>query len=140
MQNLVKRAEGKEFNPAITEDALKGIKVNKSIADPEARIIEFICDVVECLKGVGYGDFSEQNPKNTIKIIQDRLYPDHLKKGMEEVLDYQEDFKKGMQAYLTGLCKEAIGPGQPADVEPIKVNLKPGSIIFIAQARRYLME
>lgn len=108
VRSIVGKGSDKRVNPVIIEEAMKGLRVPMSVADPEARMLEYVHDVFERLDGVGHGEFKDTNPKKTIKLIQDHLYPSCLQKAMNEHLEYQEGLSKNVNAYVNTLCIEAV--------------------------------
>ena len=79
-----------------------------SIADPQARMMEFINDFFERLESIGYGDFKFKNPENTVKLLQSNLHPPNLKTAMNQHFEYQEGLRKNIRKYLNILLKESI--------------------------------
>lgn len=108
IRSIVTHEEGKEINPRVLEKALKGIQMPMEIADPGARVMEFVSDFFERLDAVGYGDFKVKNPKKTVKLLQERLYPPGLKDAMLQHLEYQPGLKGKLRDYIVLLEKEAV--------------------------------
>lgn len=108
IRSIVTHEKDKEINPALIEKAIKDIRMPMRMADPEARILEFVTDFFSRLEGVGYGDFKDENQEKTIKLLQERLYPPQLKRAMANHLEYQTALKKKLKDYIKLLCREAI--------------------------------
>ena len=105
--SLVDKGDDEDVNTAVIKEAMRTLRVPMHVADPEARMLEYVHAVFSKLESVGYGTFWEKNPEQTIKIMQSRLYPSGLKSAMQERLEFQEGLKKDVNKYVTLLCKEA---------------------------------
>lgn len=78
------------------------------ILDPEARILEYVDDIFGHLDGIGYYTFRDHNPGKTLKLIQEMIYPIHLKYAMREHLQYQEGLKKEVNKFVELFRKEEV--------------------------------
>ena len=101
------RKDDMSYNRATIEKALSSLRVPMSIADPEARIMEYCNDFFTRLEWIGYEDFNTENPKKTVLLLQERLFPKTLKNVMQHALEYQEALQKDVVAYVQVLCAEA---------------------------------
>lgn len=106
VKSLVERKD-ESYDPTLIEKALKVLRIPTHIADPEARILEFASSFFERLESIGYDDFKEDNPKKTVKLLQEKLYPRKLKTVMQKALDYQESLQSDVSGYVRLLCSEA---------------------------------
>lgn len=57
IRSIFKQSADTEVNHSVLEIALQGAKVDLTIEDPNARMLEFANDVFIRVEGVGYGDF-----------------------------------------------------------------------------------
>ncbi len=62
------------FDPKVVENALKGLRVTMSIAEPKSRMLQYVNDFFQRLEVVGYGEFRTKNPKNTVELLNRSLY------------------------------------------------------------------
>jgi len=88
VRSIVSKAAEKEVNPTVIQEALRGIRMPRSISDPEAGVLEYVHDVVDRLEGVGYGHLRVRNPEKTVKLTQEHVYPAHRKIAMTEHLEF----------------------------------------------------
>lgn len=79
VHSLVEHKEGNTVNLQVIENALKGNKLNMSIENRDARMLEYIKYVFVRLEGAGYDYFKTVNPREKISILQKRVYPDILR-------------------------------------------------------------
>ena len=107
VKGLVDKGDDDCVNAAVINETMKSLRVPMYVADPEARMLEYVHFVFSRLESVGYGNFWERNPEKIIKIMQSRLYPTGLKDEMQELLEFQEGLKKDLTQYVNLLCKEA---------------------------------
>lgn len=106
IKGIVKHDKDEEM-PTVIEAAVKGLRMPMDIEDSTARMLEFINDAFKRLEGVGYSDFKDTNPKKTIKLMHEKVYPFALKAMMQQHLEYQDGPKTNLKVYIKLLCKEA---------------------------------
>ena len=106
VRGMVKN-DDKNYDPAIIEKALATLRVPMSIADPEARMMEYCNDFFTQLESVGYENFKDDNPKKTIQLLQEKWFPKALKSVMQQALEYQETLRKDVVAYVEMPCIES---------------------------------
>ena len=107
IKGLVTRDDDSEVDPTVIVKAMRNVRVPMNIEDTNARMLQFVSKILVRLEGVSYGDFKDRNPRKTIELIQEKLYPPMLKSSMKEQLEFQEDLKTNLKAYVKLLCKEA---------------------------------
>lgn len=108
LKSLINKDKDKEVNPALIQEALRGIRMPMQVSNAEGRVLKFLYVVFQRLESVGYGIFKNKNSENTFKLIQSNLYPPVLKKTMAEHLEFQEGLKENAHAYVDILCKEGV--------------------------------
>lgn len=106
IQSLVKR-EQTLFDPVVVERCLAKLRTPMNIADPEARIMEYLNDFFNRLEQVGYDNLKDVNPKKTISLLQQHLYPIRFKEVMIKSLEYHENLKSDVNCYVEILIEEA---------------------------------
>ena len=106
VRGMVKNND-KKYDPAIVEKALATLRAPMSIADPEARMMEYCNDFFTRLEFVRYENFKDDNSKKTVQLLQEKLFPKSLKSVMQQALEYQETLRKDVVAYVEMLCIES---------------------------------
>lgn len=79
-----------------------------NILDAEARITTYCANYMERMESVGYGDFIEDNPKKSVRILCSRLKPEILKKEMRSGIEYDLSLEKSVNSFIKVLIQEAI--------------------------------
>lgn len=100
--------ETTDFDPHVIEEALVNLKVPMRITNAEARMRQFVAEFFRRLESVGCASIQKSNPKKTIKLIQERLYPKRLRDEMDLKLEYNTLLKSDLKAYMKVLRKEAV--------------------------------
>ncbi len=63
IHSLTAHDENQEVDPALVENATRGVRVQTNVENPSARIMQFVNDVFVLLEGVGYGNFKTTTRK-----------------------------------------------------------------------------
>ena len=106
IDGLVK-ASTSDFDPKVVDNVLKGIRVQMSIADPEARMLHYVNDFFKRLNSVGYGAFKKENPKKTVELLCKNLFPAQLRDAMKERVEYDVTLEKDVKKFVQRMCDEA---------------------------------
>lgn len=105
--SLVRRSDG-EYDPTVLGNALEGLRFPVDICDARARITSYCAIFFERLEGVGYDDFREDNPKQTINLLLQKVQPAALKQKMFLKLKYDRSLEKSVPSFISKLKNEAI--------------------------------
>ena len=81
VQSLVSRTD-KTIDHVVIEKVLADLAMPMEIADADARITTYCADFFERLESIGCGDFREQNPKKTIRLLRSRVQPQAIKREL----------------------------------------------------------
>ncbi len=79
-----------------------------NIVDPDARITHYCSECFERLEGIGCGQFREDNPEKTIKLLLQRVRPHRLGTEMKKILEFDESIRKNVRKFISKLSTEAI--------------------------------
>ncbi len=69
VESLVKRVDKGHFDHVAIEKVLPDFSMPMKIADYDARITTYCADFFERFESIGCGDFREQNPKKTVRLL-----------------------------------------------------------------------
>ena len=70
-------------------------------------MMEYCNDFFTRLESMGYENFKDYNPKNTVQLLQEKLFRKTLKSVMQQAFEYQETLRKDVVAYVEMLCIES---------------------------------
>lgn len=107
LRGMVSRSRTDDVDPGTIHASLNGLKMKMTIRSAEARILDFLNNCFSRLEGVGYGDFKKNNPRKTIKLIQEKLYPVTLREALKERVELRDSLGKDLHKFIAALIEEA---------------------------------
>lgn len=107
MFSLVRRSD-EGYDPTVVNNALEGLKFPVNITDARARITSYCASFFELLEAVGYEDFRDDNPKQTINLLLQRVQPSALKQKMFQRVKYERALETSVPKFINKLKSEAI--------------------------------
>lgn len=107
IKSLVRR-DGSDYDPGVVSSVLAELKFPTGIRDARARITSYCAEFFERLEAVGYENFREDNPKQTAKLILQRIQPAALKQKMFQRMNYDQSLEKSVPKLISKLQQEAI--------------------------------
>lgn len=105
--SLVSR-DGRDYDPAVMNSALDGLKFPSGISNASARITSYCAHFFELLESVGYDDFRDDNPKQTAHLLLQRVQPAALRSKMFQRIKYDTSLEKSVPKLISKLKEEAI--------------------------------
>lgn len=76
---IAERERSKRYYGQDLAGAMSKLRMNMSIADPEARMVMLVAEFNKMLWNLGMDSYLEENPKSSIPIITEALRPTHLR-------------------------------------------------------------
>lgn len=97
-----------DYDPAVINRALDGLRFPVEVSNAAARITSYCAQFFERLEAVGYEDFRDENPKQTIHLLLQRVQPSALKSKMLQKVKYDPALEKSVPKFIAKLKFEAI--------------------------------
>ena len=70
------------------------------IADLDARVITYFADFFERLESIGCGEFRDENPKMTVRLLISRLQPPALKRELRRRVEFEPKLEKNVRSFI----------------------------------------
>ena len=107
VQSLVSCTD-KTIDHVAIEKFLADLTLPMEIADANARITTYCADFFERLEIIGCGDFREQNPKKTIRLLMSRVQPQALKRELRHRVEFDKSPEENVKKFIRVLVQEAV--------------------------------
>ena len=107
VQSLVSRTD-KTLDHVAIEKVLADLSMPMEIADADARITTYCADFFERLESIGCGDFREQNPKKTIRLLMSRVQPQALMRELRRRVEFDKSLEENVKKFIRVLVQEAV--------------------------------